>query len=661
MGFDPANIIALGIGVTAFFCTIMCIFLFATAYKERPARMLGYLLLFYALWAWFGFAFHLTNDLWLEREFRVISILCQIIGQIFTVEYAYAYLEERRPLILWEKILYWFLMAGNITAFGIAFSDALSTQLIARDVIATIGHPLAPLPGPFFLYFMFYFLLLGTACGAIMLRRVIHEHGHLLNAGIIMTTCIVAGYYMGSTGYLIWYGMTGYYTLFRGLSIPLFILAAFYTVKDYRLFNARIAIVEIFIFAMWGFLGWRVLVDQSIQSAIPDAAILVSVIILGLFLIRNVIRELAAKFSLEEASEELRVLNGSLESKVVIRTKELAQSERHIAQVVEYLPVGLIEIEANGTIVRINDAAGALFSIKNDEVVGTPLTAHPILAGALGTTMHSGSFDAHIDGASPRDLEIAVAPLSLEHGNGFIIIIRDVTERRTLERAKNEFVTSAAGQLRTPLQLIKKTFDALAGEPLEGTVKEVVARGASGIANMEHIAEGLGMIAKTTEGMSKYTFVTADIHPLLDSVVAMVTPLAQMKKITLTIDIAATLPILSFDRERIGFAVQNLLDNAIKYTPSGGMVTLHVHQDGANAVIDVIDTGIGIAEIDQGRLFEKFFRAKKATEMAADGSGLGLAIAKSIITAHGGEISVASEEGKGSTFTIILPEASTPS
>ena len=167
------------------------------------------------------------------------------------------------------------------------------------------------------------------------------------------------------------------------------------------------------------------------------------------------------------------------------------------------------------------------------------------------------------------------------------------------------------------------------------------------------------MMSVRTEGVGNYTFDDTNVNELLEKTVEMVMPLAKKKEITLEKNIAPNLPILSLDSERIGFAVQNLLDNAIKYTPQKGVVTLHAYTDAQHLILTVKDSGIGISEEDQSRLFEKFFRAQKATEMATDGSGLGLAIAKSIVTAHAGTISVASKEGSGSTFTIILPRTPT--
>lgn len=652
MGFDPTDTISIGMGITAFATTITTVFLFVTASHERLARMLGYTMGAFAAWAWFGFAYHLTDDLWLAREFRILSILFQTIGQALSVQYAYTYLTEIRRTTMFERILYWFLMIASIILFLFIFADLFGTQFVAGEVLP---GSLTPERGPVVgWYFTFYFFI-AASVGLILGKRVVLEKGDSKRAGAIIAISMVTGYLMGSTGFLTWYDITSNIVVLRGLAIPLFIVAAFFTITNYRLFNLRVAAAEVFVFAMWGFLFLRVLLNPTFEEAIPDIGIFLAVIVLGLLLIRNVTQELAVRIKLEEVSEELRVLNGSLEARVIERTEELARSQRHIEQVVEHLPVGLIEIEADQTIARMNEVAERLLGIKRATALATDRHTHQALTTLLGNTLTPGVFDAEITSPHVRDVEVAVAPLSLEKGEGFIVIIRDVTDKRSLERAKNDFVATAAHQLRTPLAAIKWTFDLLGSNTLNEQQLQVVERGKTGVNNMERIAEGLLMSVRTAEGMSKYSFEKTDITAIIKEISALLLPLAEKKHIRLASMIAPHLPLLSIDIERIKSALQNLIDNAIKYTPEGGAVTVTAQEGEHGVVITVSDSGIGISPEDQEHLFEKFFRARKATEMFTDGSGLGLAIVKSIVEAHGGSITVTSKEGSGSTFSITLP------
>ena len=180
-------------------------------------------------------------------------------------------------------------------------------------------------------------------------------------------------------------------------------------------------------------------------------------------------------------------------------------------------------------------------------------------------------------------------------------------------------------------------------------------QGASGVANMERITEELLMSARTSEGVASYKFAPTDLASVIQSAAGVLGPVADQKKVHLSLHIAAGLPQMSLDSERMMFAIQNLIDNAIKYTLEGGSVTVSAKASEGGVTVSVVDSGIGIKEEDQKHLFEKFFRAQRAVELFANGSGLGLFIVKSIVEGHGGKLGVSSVEGKGSTFSFTIP------
>jgi PAS domain S-box-containing protein len=509
MGFDLTNTVAIAMGAAAFLTTIMAVFLFVTAPGERLARTLGCVMISSATWSWFAFAYYVTADTGLARQFGLISTMGQIFTNVFVVQYAYVYLSESatRKVNVLERILYWFMMTSFGTLAVMTLSDLVwGTQLIAEQVVGSGAARLATQGAPFARFHVALYVSIAFIFPLIMSRRARLEKGAAKRIGVIISTGTTLAYLLGSTGFLTWFGITGNFTILQGLAMPAFMVVVFYTITNYKLFNARIAVAEVFIFGMWGFLFLRVLLHTSIQSAIPDISILVAVIALGLYLIRNVTQELATKIKLEEVTSELHAANESLESKVQVRTKELDRSKVHIEQVVEHLPVGLIETEASGKIVRINDVAEDLFGIAKAAAIGTMIASYETLAKTLGARLEAGSYDTHITMPHERDLEVAVASVTLEHGEGFIIIIRDVTEKRTLERSRNDFVATAAHQLRTPLAAIKWTFELLVTEQLNDAQKKVIAEGAAGIKEIEHIDEGLMKIARVGEDA---------VHPLV--------------------------------------------------------------------------------------------------------------------------------------------------
>jgi signal transduction histidine kinase len=147
-----------------------------------------------------------------------------------------------------------------------------------------------------------------------------------------------------------------------------------------------------------------------------------------------------------------------------------------------------------------------------------------------------------------------------------------------------------------------------------------------------------------------------DVHvdDVLRECIEATAALARARELELNTEIEA-IPAIQADRERLMQLATNLLSNAVKFTPGGGLVTARTYVDGSDAVIQVEDTGIGIPPLDQERLFQRFFRSTTATEQAIPGTGLGLVISKAIAEAHGGSISVRSEPGAGTCFTVRLP------
>ena len=173
---------------------------------------------------------------------------------------------------------------------------------------------------------------------------------------------------------------------------------------------------------------------------------------------------------------------------------------------------------------------------------------------------------------------------------------------------------------------------------------------------MPVLVEGLLLLARADAGMLRLDLKPIDAAQLLAEVYERTQILAQSRSITL--DLEALEPQRVFgDRERLRRVLFNLVDNAVKYTPAGGRVTLSLRQRDGHVCLSVRDTGIGLSEAEQEHVFQRFHRADSARARDAQGSGLGLCIARSIVEAHGGTLQVASRPGEGSIFTVCLPQA----
>lgn len=232
-----------------------------------------------------------------------------------------------------------------------------------------------------------------------------------------------------------------------------------------------------------------------------------------------------------------------------------------------------------------------------------------------------------------------------------------------LDIAKSDFVSVAAHQLRTPLTGIKWSYTALL-DPDTGSLnpdqKEIVEKGLASISNTLDLINDLLDVAHIEEGKMKFEIKRQSIFPILKKVVEGFKLIADEKKISLSVKIPdeSGFPDLDIDTEKMGLALTNLLDNAIKYTPNGGRIDFSISQEQGAVRIAVQDSGIGIPKSQKNRLFSKFFRADNAASVQTSGTGLGLYMVKKIIDRHGGKIVVDSAEGKGTAFIITIPEIS---
>jgi len=231
-----------------------------------------------------------------------------------------------------------------------------------------------------------------------------------------------------------------------------------------------------------------------------------------------------------------------------------------------------------------------------------------------------------------------------------------------LDAAKSDFISTAAHQLRTPLTGIKWSYTTLR-DPKTGSLneeqKQLLENGFAAITNIMDLINDLLNVAHLEEGKYEFKFERQSLLPIAIKAMAGLKLVANEKKITLFSKIPASgLPDINMDGEKMGLALTNILDNAIKYTPEGGRIDFSISQERGLIKIVVQDSGIGIPKDQKGRLFTKFFRADNAVGVQTSGTGLGLYMVKKIIDRHNGKIAVDSAEGKGATFIITLPEQS---
>ena len=246
--------------------------------------------------------------------------------------------------------------------------------------------------------------------------------------------------------------------------------------------------------------------------------------------------------------------------------------------------------------------------------------------------------------------------------NAMIENLKRAQEReKKIEQLKTEFVSLAAHQLRTPLAEIKWALDALSDEDmgkLNEQQKTVIQKTVASNNRMIRLVNDLLNVTKIEEGKYLFHREPAQLTDALLLVVETYKPQAVRKGVELLLELPQNPPpLLLLDREKIELAMQNLVDNALKYTPSGGQVTVTLSYDTKKVEVRVRDTGIGIPDNEKQRVFERFFRAGNAKLKEPVGTGLGLYLTKNIVEAHGGVMRFESKENEGSMFgfTIFTP------
>lgn len=377
-----------------------------------------------------------------------------------------------------------------------------------------------------------------------------------------------------------------------------------------------------------------------------------------------------------------------LEATVRERTKQLETAQVKLQQNVKQdeallssIGDGVIATDRNGFITWVNKTATDMLQLPSQDILsrkydevwrletekGEPIPPekHPI-SQALTTGQQVNSTDTYYarkdaQGALVVHFAVAatVAPVKLgEQLVGSIIVFRDVTHERQVDRMKTEFISLASHQLRTPLSAIRWFSEMLlsgdAGK-LDSNQQEFAQNIYDSAERMIELVNSLLNISRIESGRIMIAPVPTDLAQLLDGIITDLKGKTETKKQTLVVSVNKNLPPINIDPRMIGQVYLNLLTNAIKYTPKGGEISVFVSRKDDQVVSQVSDNGYGIPLAEQGRMFQKFFRATNVTKVETDGTGLGMYLVKSIIESSGGKIWFESAEGKGTTFWFTLP------
>lgn len=348
------------------------------------------------------------------------------------------------------------------------------------------------------------------------------------------------------------------------------------------------------------------------------------------------------------------------------RNRTLLEEASKMEAIIHSITDGVIVIDEHNNIVTINPAASALLSDMSHDFFLGPLRelSDSFTNSESDDNQNNSIYSSEIHPRKymlgNRVLSAAAAPVNTPNGDhvGSVVILRDITREAETDELKDAFITSVSHELRTPLAVVKLSSD-LIKNSLNGQADTRFASLSQnlmkGINELEHHINQLISITEIQAGTLSLTKLDIHLLELVQELHALWSPKFASKNISFELEIDDDHAPINIDVSHLSWAIDNLVENALNYTPEGGNVKLRVYNHEGFACLDVIDNGIGIATADQPFLFDRFFRAHNMENYAARGVGLGLFITKSIIELHDGFVSAISESGNGSTFTLSIP------
>ena len=345
---------------------------------------------------------------------------------------------------------------------------------------------------------------------------------------------------------------------------------------------------------------------------------------------------------------------------------KVSEDRNRLATVFTCMVEGVIDVDLTQNVLHINDAAARLLSVEPQSCIGQPIW-HAIrnqsITDALDSAIQNNSVvNAQVvlqRASSSTALDIYAA--SLRNGRsepiGAVLVLHDVTHLKNLERVRSDFVANASHELKTPITAIRAITETLleAQEIEKETSAHFMERLHVQSLRLAQLIDDLMTISRLESSRGKEEFSRTNINELVIRSVTVAEVSATERDIRILTELPDTDLFLFVDGFDISQLIDNLLDNAIKYTKDHGLITITLESDGENATLRVSDNGLGISEEDQQRIFERFYRVDKARAQSLGGTGLGLSIVRNIAEKHNGTIGLESAIGVGSSFTFRLP------
>jgi two-component system, NtrC family, sensor histidine kinase KinB len=372
-----------------------------------------------------------------------------------------------------------------------------------------------------------------------------------------------------------------------------------------------------------------------------------------------------------QLSREFNKMTERLRQYDEINIDKMLAEKRKSEVIVDSIADGLVMVDATMQVIHINKTVADLFGVDEMASIGKPVRDVIADARVLALITHAA------ESLAPEQ-DQAVSFLQFErHGTtlffrpklttlrdregrlyGVLALLQDITQFKELDRMKSEFIATVSHEFRTPVTSINMSVDLLNQEilgPLTDRQKELVTAAKDDCHRLTKLARELLQLAKIESGRIQLR--EEELH-IAEVVTSSLQPLQiqfKEKTVRLVQDLQPDLPPLRADEQQISWVITNLVTNALKYTPSGGTVTVAARHDAGGIRLEVKDTGVGIPAEYLDKIFDRFVQVKQRSDTTPGSVGLGLAIAQEIVHMYGGRIWAESEVGRGSVFTFVLP------
>lgn len=425
-------------------------------------------------------------------------------------------------------------------------------------------------------------------------------------------------------------------------------------------------------------------VEQRIRYAALGVGILALVLgyILSLTITRPLKRLTQAAHAVSSGDLTVQVPIASDDELGQLTTtfNKMTSTLRHTIQVLSYeknrmhqmmtnMAEGVLAVDEKNNVLLVNDKFSEMYQLDKKQVVGRSISEFPELQDLaevieLARSERTAcSLQSQIEW-SDRTVMLHASPIVPDSGSdgGAIVLVHDITDLEQAERLRQQVVANVSHELRTPLTIIKGYAEALEDGVLDSpeAEKHYIATIREEADRLNRLVTELLDLSKIQSGQVQLQLENLCVHGIAEQAIFILEERAKQKGVQIINAIPTDLPLIRADEDRISQVFMNLLDNALRFTPTGGEIRLTAELADAQFIrVYVTDTGCGIPEEHLTRIWERFHKVDSARSRDDSGTGLGLSIVKSIVEAHGGDVSVESTVGKGSVFSFTLPIAET--